>query len=109
MGHLRRRSDGSMSPFTKHSVHFIDPATLTAIGLGVSALAGTAGAAASIINKPKAPAPPEAAPAPPPQSQPQGSPTSGVPQQTPSFLAAAASPSQSNTTGSGAGKTLLGQ
>jgi hypothetical protein len=97
-----------MSPFTKHFGHGFDPATLTAIGLGISALSGAAGATASLINKPKAPAPPQAAPAPPPQSQPQGSPTSGVPQQTPSFLAAAASPNQSNTTG-GQGKTLLGQ
>lgn len=91
-----------------YDVILCDPVTITAIGLGVSALAGAGGVAASLINKPKAPSAPVEAPAPSPQSQPQGTPSSAAPQQTPSFLAAAAGPGQANTTG-GQGKTLLGQ
>lgn len=90
-------------------MYLADPISITAIGLGVSALASAGGAAFSLINKPKAPATPNEAPAPSPQSQPQGTPASAAPQQTPSFLAAAAGPQQSNTAGGGAGKTLLGQ
>ena len=87
----------------------IDPVTLTAIGLGISALAGAGGTVASIVDKPKAPAAPNVPAAPPPAGQPQGSATSNMPQQTPSFLAAATAPGQQNTIGGGNGKTLLGQ
>jgi len=92
-----------------YSVICCDPVSLTAIGMGVSALAGAGGTVASLINRPKAPQAPMTPPTPAPSQQPQGSPNSSQPQQTPSFLAAAASPQQGQTIGGGQGKTLLGQ
>ncbi len=91
-------------------IHLVlaDPISLTAIGLGVSALAGAGGTAASLLNRPKAPPTPMTPPTPAPQQQPQGSPTAAAPQQTPSFLAAAATPQQQQTIGGGTGKSLLG-
>lgn len=87
----------------------LDPITLTAIGLGVSSLIGAGTAVEGAINKPKAPsAPPTTSPAA-PATNPQGSSTSAVPQQTPSFLAAATTPQSGQTVGGGSGKTLLGQ
>lgn len=86
-----------------------DPVTMTAIGLGVSGLAAAGGTVASLVNRPKAPAAPMTPPTPAPEQQPQGTQTSGQPQQTPSFLAAAATPQQGQTIGGGQGKTLLGQ
>lgn len=86
-----------------------DPITLTAIGLGVSSLIGAGTAVEGAINKPKAPAAPNAPAPAPPATNPQGSSTSAAPQQTPSFLAAATTPQQGQTVGGGGGKTLLGQ
>lgn len=92
-----------------HLVLAFPPALIAPILAGVSAIGGLAGTAASLINKPKAPPVPNV-PAPPPAvQQPQGTQTSAVPQQTPSFLAAAATPQQGQTIGGGQGKTLLGQ
>src|SRR5690348_14270480 len=113
MGPLRPGKDRCMSPknfqFRPPFVFGIDPVTLTAIGLGISALAGAGGTVASLANRPKAPAAPMTPPTPAPEQQPQGSQTSGQPQQSPSFLAAAAAPTQQQTIGGGQGKTLLGQ
>lgn len=86
-----------------------DPVSLTAIGLGITALTGAAGVATSLINKPKAPAAPNVPAPTPPASNPQGTPGSAVPQQSPSFLAAATTPQQGSTIGGGSGKSLLGQ
>lgn len=82
-----------------------DPVTLTAIGLGVSALGSIGGAAAGLANRPKAPAVPNTPPTPTPIQQPtaNAAPTSAAGQ--PSFLAAAAAPQS----GQAPGKTLLGQ
>ena len=81
---------------------FADPVTLALIGTGIGGLAGAGSAAYSIFGpKPKAPSMPT--PAPPAQS-----PTTGIqaPSTTgPSFLAAAAAPSQSQL----GQKSLLGQ
>ena len=78
-----------------------DPATLTAVALGASALTGAGTLAATALNKPKAPSTP--APAPPSQN-PTGTPTTNANQPAPSFLAAAAAPQG----GQAASKTLLG-
>lgn len=75
----------------------------------IAAGIGAAGTAASALMKPKPPPVPNVPAPPPPQTQPQGSQTSAVPQQTPSFLAAATTPQQGQTIGGGTGKTLLGQ
>lgn len=80
-----------------------DPATLTALALGGSALAGLGTTAATLFNQPKAPAQPGPTP---PASTPTGTPSTNKSATGPSFLAAAAAPPQSGQTG---GKTLLGQ
>lgn len=79
----------------------IDPATLTAVGVGLSTLIGGASLVSSLSNKPAAPSMP--APAAPTQT-PTGSPTTNA-QSSPSFLAAAAAP----TSGQTGQKSLLGQ
>ena len=78
-----------------------DPVVLTAIGVGLSGLAGAGSLANSIFNAPKPPSMP--APAPPSQS-PTGSPTTNANPTAPSFLAAAAAPQGGQT----ANKTMLG-
>lgn len=83
------------------------PAALIAPLIG--AIGSAVGGAASLLSKPKAPPPPLVPPPPAPATNPQGTNTSGQPQQSPSFLAAAASPQQGQTIGGGTGKTLLGQ
>jgi hypothetical protein len=88
-----------------YDVILCDPVS-AAIGLG-SALVGAAGSL--LAPRPKAPAAPNVPPTPPPAQQPQGTNTSAVPQQTPSFLAAAAAPPAQASTIGGQGKTLLGQ
>lgn len=92
-----------------HLTFAFPPAMIPLIAAGVGAIGSIAGTAASLINKPKAPAVPNVPAPPTPIQQPQGSQTSSAPQQTPSFLAAAATPQQGQTIGGGTGKTLLGQ
>jgi len=95
-----------MSPFNLDRCPYrwafaLDPATLTAIGVGISALTGAGTLAATALNAPKAPSTP--APAPPSQN-PTGTPTTNANTPQPSFLAAAATPQGGQT----ATKTLLG-
>lgn len=81
-----------------------DPVTLALLG---GAAAGLFGGGASILgsalSKPSSPTLPPAAP---PVQSPTGSQTSNAPQQTPSFLAAAALPQGNQAAGQ---KSLLGQ
>lgn len=83
-------------------LHFADPATLTAVGIGLSGLSAAGGLASSLFGGKSAPAMP--APSAPAQS-PVGSPDSNKPSGSPSFLAAAAAPAA----GQSAQKSLLGQ
>ena len=80
----------------------VDPVTLTAIGVGISALTGIGSVIASATNKPKPPAMPAPTP---PATTPQGSPDTNKPAGN-SFLAAAAGAPAAAQQG---GKTLLGQ
>lgn len=80
-----------------------DPATLTAIGIGLSGLAGVGSLANSLFNAPKAPSLPAPTP---PASSPVGTPGTNKAPGGPSFLAAAAAPPPTSQQG---GKTLLGQ
>ena len=87
------------------SLHLVlaDPVT---VGLGIAGLVSTvAPAAIALANRPKSPQVPLVPPPPSPAQQPQGTQTTNTPAGTPSFLAAAAAPTQQNT----ASKTLLGQ
>lgn len=79
----------------------LDPATLTAVGLGLTALTG----ATSLIGGLTAPKAPSAPAAPPPSSLPQGTPSTNKAPGS-SFLAAAAGAPPAAQQG---GKTLLGQ
>lgn len=83
--------------------HHVDPVTLTAIGVGLSGLAGAGSLANSLFNAPKAPSMPAPTP---PASTPTGTPTTNAGTGGPSFLAAAAAPPGAGGT---ANKTLLGQ
>jgi len=88
-----------------HETACFDPLTLAAIGAGVGGLAGVGTAVASALTPtPKVPTIPPAAP---PVQSPTGTQTSNAANTSgPSFLAAAAQPTSSQTSGS---KTLLGQ
>lgn len=84
--------------------HHLDPATLTALGIGLAGLSGAAGVATQLFS-PKASAPSMPAPTPPSQT-PTGTSSTNKVGSGPSFLAAAAAPP---TAGQQSGKTLLGQ
>ena len=81
-----------------------DPVTLTALGVGLSGLAGAGTLATQLFSsKPSAPSMP--APTPPSQT-PTGTSSTNKVGSGPSFLAAAAAPPTASQQG---GKTLLGQ
>ena len=88
-----------------HSYQIIEalPIIPAIIG-GIASIAGSL-----LAPKPKPPPVPNVGAPPPPAQAPQGTQTSQQPEQSPSFLAAAASPQQGQTIGGGQGKTLLGQ
>jgi hypothetical protein len=90
-------------------IHCVWALPVALIGPLIGAVGSVAGAAASLLAKPKPPPVPNVPAPPPPAQQPQGSQTSSQPQESPSFLAAATSPQQGQTIGGGQGKTLLGQ
>lgn len=82
-----------------------DPVSLALLGGAAAGLFGGGASALSSALGPK-PTSPTLPPAAPPVQQPSGSQTSNAPQQTPSFLAAAAMPQGNQAAGA---KSLLGQ
>lgn len=83
-----------------------DPVSLALAGGALSGLLAGGGSILSSAMAPKPQAPGALPPAAPPVQSPVGSQTSNAPQQTPSFLAAAATPTGNQTAGA---KSLLGQ
>lgn len=85
-----------------HLILAIDPLTISLIGLGLGAASG----AASLFGGSSAPAAPTIPAAAPPVQPPVGDQSTNKSAQAPSFLAAAATPTQNQSSGA---KSLLGQ
>ena len=83
-----------------------DPVSLALLGGAAAGLFGGGASALGSALGPKPQAPSVLPPAAPPVQSPPGSQTSNAPQQTPSFLAAAAMPQGNQAAGA---KSLLGQ